>query len=519
MGSAILAIDQGTSNTKTLLVAPDGSILLSRARAMEIAYPKAGWVEQSASDIWDTVVALVAEVAEAGMAGSVAALAISNQRETVVLWDAASGEPIGPAIVWQCGRSADRCTALRAAGHAEEIIARSGLAVDPMFGAGKIAWLLDSLPEARDRAVRGELRCGTIDSWLVWKLTGGAVHATDHSNASRTQLLNLDTLDWDSDLARLFDVPLSILPEIRASDGGFGSLAAGATALPAGIPIQAVLGDSHAALFEHAATGAAVKATIGTGSSLMATTPARVHSAHGLSSTIAWSRGDRVQHAIEGNISVSGHAAAFAAEMLGLSDGDALTKLATTVDDSGGVVFVPALAGLGAPHWSSDARGSISGLTLASRPAHVARAALEAIALQIGDVFDAIEADLGTHFTDVSVDGGAARNDMLVQLVADLLDRTVLRPHIAEASALGAARLAADALGLRSPGTPTPTDRFEPNMPASRRHAIRHHWHDAVARATGPAPPAGTAHAQSQRKGGHSTLRTDPPRREGVTTK
>ena len=519
MRSAILSIDQGTSNTKALLVASDGSVLFSAARAMKIAYPQPGWVEQSATDIWCTVAALIAEVAEAKMVATVAALTISNQRETVVVWDAASGEPIGPAIVWQCGRSADRCAALRNAGHADEIVARSGLAVDPMFGAGKIAWLLDSVPHARDRAKRGELRCGTIDSWLVWKLTGGAVHATDHSNASRTQLLNLDTLDWDAELARLFDVPLSILPGIRASDAGFGSLAAGATALPAGLPIQAVLGDSHAALYEHAAAGAAVKATIGTGSSLMATTPARVHSAHGLSSTIAWSRGDRVQHAIEGNISVSGHAAAFAAELLGLADGDALTRLAAGVEDSAGVVFVPALAGLGAPHWASDARGSISGLTLASRPAHVARAALEAIALQIGDVFDAIEADLGTHFTDVSVDGGAARNDVLVQLIADLLDRTVLRPHIAEASALGAARLAADALGLRSSGIPTSTDCFDPGMPAGRRHAIRQHWHDAVARAVGPARPSGTAQSQSQSQGGHSTPRTDPPRRERATSK
>jgi glycerol kinase len=489
--SAILAIDQGTSNTKALLVAGDGSVLLSRSRPIRVDYPRAGWAEQSASEIWETVAALIGQVHAAAPEVTVAAVAISNQRETVVLWEAATGRPLAPAVIWQCQRSADRLTALRAGGHAGEIAARSGLGLDPLFPAAKIAWLLDSVPGARERAARGELRCGTIDAWLLWNLTGGAVHATDHSNASRTQLFNLDTLGWDAELARLFDVPLGILPTILPSDSRFGELAAGATALPAGTPIHAMLGDSHAALFGHGIdVPGQGKATIGTGSSLMVATERRVHSSHGLSSTIAWFRGGAAQHALEGNISVSGHAAAFATTLLGLADEAALTALAETVPDSEGVVFVPALGGLGAPHWCTSARGTISGMSLSSRPAHIARATLEAIALQIGDVLDAIDADLGSDLCELLVDGGASRNPVLVQLLADLLDRPVVRPHVAEASALGVARLAGEAIGLMPAArAPRDADTFLPVMTASRRDAIRRHWRTAVTRAVQPAEP------------------------------
>ena len=224
-GPVILAIDQGTTNTKALLVTPDGSVLLSRSRPMQVTYPQPGWAEQSASDIWEAVAALIAELVAAAPDAQIAALAISNQRETVVLWEADTGRPIAPAVIWQCARSAERCTALRAAGLEDAIVARSGLGIDPLFPAAKIGWLLDAIPGARDRAAQGEIKAGTIDSWLLWNLTGGTVHATDHSNASRTQLFNLDTLDWDSELARIFDVPLTILPRIAASDSGFGSVA------------------------------------------------------------------------------------------------------------------------------------------------------------------------------------------------------------------------------------------------------------------------------------------------------
>jgi glycerol kinase len=479
----ILAIDQGTTNTKALLVAPDGSVRLSRSRAMRVDYPQPGWAEQSASDIWEGVAALIAELAAAVDPGTIAAVAISNQRETIVLWDAETGRPVGPAVIWQCRRSADRCAALRAAGHEAEIVARSGLGIDPLFPAAKIAWLLDTILGARARAERGDLRCGTVDSWLLWNLTGGAVHATDHSNASRTQLFNIDTLDWDADLARLFEVPLGLLPRVMPSDSRFGTVAPGLTALRDGTPILAVMGDSHAALFEHSADGSPrVKVTIGTGSSLMAATGELVRSTHGLSSTIAWSRGGHVQYALEGNILVSGHAAAFATSMLGLPDEAALTALAQSVEDSGGVVFVPALAGLGAPHWCSDARGTISGLSLATQPAHIARATLEAIALQIGDVVAALDADLGTAVAELSIDGGAARNALLMQLLADLTGRRIIRSTIPEASALGVARLAADGIGMTLPASSEEQKEFfDPAMSAAQRERLLARWHAAVA--------------------------------------
>lgn len=483
----ILSIDQGTTNSKALLVGADGQIRLSHSRPMEVAYPQPGWAEQSGEAIWRTVVELVDDLVRAAPDLEIAALALSNQRETILLWDAATGVPLAPAILWQCRRSAERCAALRDAGHEEEIAARTGLGLDPLFPAAKIGWLLDSLPLARERAERGELRCGTVDSWLLWKLTGGAVHATDHSNASRTQLFNLDTLEWDPVLADLFQVPMSLLPRVMPSDSLFGTVAEGVTALPPGTPIRAMLGDSHAALFGHGAeVPGRIKATIGTGSSLMAATQERIRSVHGLSSTIAWSRGSSVQYALEGNISVSGQAAAFMISLLGLVDEVALSKLAASVPDSGGVVFVPALAGLGAPHWCASARGEISGMSLGTRPAHLARAALEAIALQIGDVFAAIEADLGMRLPELLVDGGATRNGLLMQLLSDLLDRDVVRPSVSEAGALGVARLALQALGLgRVDDRADPADRFTPAIGAEEREKIVTNWRRGVAHAKG----------------------------------
>lgn len=477
----ILAIDQGTSNTKVLLVeATSGAVVARSSRAMRVAHPQPGWAEQSAEDIWAAVQDGIAAVLAGRDAGEVAAVAISNQRETVVLWDAVTGEPVAPAPIWQCRRTSARCEALRAAGHGDEVAAISGLGLDPLFPAAKIAWLLDTVPDGRARAARGELRCGTIDSWLLWRLTGGRVHATDTSNASRTHLLGLDTLAWDARLATIFGVPLDILPEVRSSDAAFGVVAGGVLA---GVPIHAMLGDSHAALYGHGirAPGRA-KVTIGTGSSVMTPTAARVRSRHGLSETIAWSRGGEALHALEGNISVSGQAAAFATQLLGVKDEDALTALASSVPDSGGVAFVPALAGLGAPHWRSEARGLIAGMSLGTRPAHIARATLEAIALQIGDVLDAMAADLGMAVAEVSVDGGATRNPLLMQMLADLTGRTVLRPTIAEASALGAARLAADALGFAG-WDQGAQDRFEPMLPAAAVDALRTGWRSAIARA------------------------------------
>ncbi len=477
----VLAIDQGTTNTKALAVRSDGTIVAQASKAMHVHYPQPGWAEQSPLDIWGSVREVIAKVV--GEIGEpIAAVAISNQRETILLWDAETGRPIGPAVIWQCRRSADRCAHLRAAGHADEINERTGLALDPLFPAAKIAWLLDELPAARAEATAGKLRVGTVDSWLLWNLTGGKVHATDHSNASRTQLFNTATLSWDKRLAELFDVPLNLLPTVLPSDSRFGEVAEGATALPGGTPIHAMMGDSHAALFGHGVrVPGTVKATYGTGSSLMTLTAERVSSSHGLSGTIAWSTSAGVAYALEGNISVSGQAAAFMADMLNLPDAEALSALAYTVDNSNGVAFVPALVGMGAPHWRDDARGTITGLSLGTRPAHLARAALEAIAFQVTDVFSAMEDDIGSPMSQLRADGGASRNDFLMQFQADLINRPVVTSRAPEVSALGAAAMAFTGLGAAVPIVPGAT-RFEPSMSPDERSDSRARWRSAVSR-------------------------------------
>lgn len=482
----VLAIDQGTTNTKALLVDPEGAVLARASRAMTLDYPRPGWAEQSADVLWDSVAGAIADLVAAAPDCDVAALAISNQRETVVLWDAASGQAVTPAVSWQCRRSSERCAALRDAGHEAEVVSRSGLGLDPLFPAAKLAWLLDSVPDGHARAAAGDVRAGTIDSWLLWRLTGGTVHATDHGNASRTQLLNIHDGCWDPALAAIFDVPLAMLPEVRSSDSLFGHVAAGTTGLPEGVPIHAVMGDSHAALFGHGiTTPSASKATIGTGTSVMTITGGPSTSKHGLSSTIAWSRGGVPVHALEGNVTVSGQAIAFATRLLGTHDEHALSQLAQSVPNTGGVVFVPALAGLGAPHWQDRARGLVHGLTLATAPAHVARAAFEAVSFQIHDVVRAMEADLGRPMSRVQVDGGATRNDFLLQLLADALDRPVLRKPQPEASALGAARMAAEGLGWAAMAAPPPQpeDRFVPRIDPILREARLAEWRAGVRRA------------------------------------
>lgn len=487
MKPVILAIDQGTTNTKGLLVTEDGAIAARTSRPMAVVYPRPGWAEQSAADIWRTVQDVIAELTAAAAGYDIAALAISNQRESVILWEADSGKPVGPCVLWQCRRSSDACAALRAAGAETDIVERTGLGLDPLFPATKLAWLIDNATDGRTRAEAGTLRAGTVDSWLVWNLTGGK-HFTDSSNASRTQLFNLATLDWDPALAERFGVPPAALAKILPSDGDFGVTAAGATALPAGVPIRAVMGDSHAALYGHGITGPGrIKATCGTGSSLMMVTDRRIRSRHGLSSTIAWNRGGQALHALEGNITVSGQTAAFATRLLGLKDQTALTELAQSVPNSDGVTFVPALAGLGAPHWCDTARGLISGMSLGTRPAHVARAALEAIALQIHDVFRAMEADLGAELPSLAVDGGATRNGFLMQLLADLIERPVLRGAVEEVGAIGAARLAAQAVGLTIAPPASAPAPILPAMDKTVRAEIVAHWQEAVRRATATA--------------------------------
>lgn len=476
---AILALDSGTTNTKAMLIALDGEILSSGSVANAVSHPQPGWAEQSGEAILASADAAIRHAIARAPDADIRAIGISNQRESALIWDAQTGAALGPCILWQCRRTAPFCAALRDAGHGERVEQLSGLGLDPLFSAGKWRWLIDHVDGGAD------LRGGTVDSWLLWHMTGGAVHATDASNASRTQLLDLDDGDWDEELLGLFGVPRAILPRVMASDALFGHTAGGFGGLPEGVAIHAMMGDSHAALFGHAITARGrVKVTLGTGSSLMCPTGARARSAHGLSGTIAWRRGGETVYALEGNITVSGHSAAFGAQLLGLGGAQELADLAATVRDSDGVYVVPALAGLGAPHWQEDARGIICGLSLGSRPAHVAYAVLEGIAHQICDLVAAIEADLGEDLQAICVDGTAARNDHLLQMLADLSGRAVERPSQTDLSALGAAMMAAAGAGLPLSDTLIAKEHhFAPAMAGDARIASREGWRKAVARA------------------------------------
>lgn len=480
----VLAIDQGTTNTKALLIDEQGRILARASAPLTTSYPHPGWAEQSAADIWASVQSVIARIV-VDTGPQIDAIAIANQRETLVAWDSQTSAPICPAPIWQCRRTAKASAALIAAGHDPFVVARTGLGINPLFPAGKAAWVLEHIPGARDLLAQGRLRMGTVDSWLLWNLTGGAAFATDHSNASRTQLFDTETLAFSADLAQIFGAELACLPTPLPSDSLFGVTASGATALPAGIPIHAMLGDSHAALYGHGIRKpGAVKATYGTGSSLMTLTPTRTASGHGLSGTIAWTDRNGTAHALEGNITVSAQAAAFMAGLLGLPDAAALSTLAQTVPDAGGVTFVPALAGLGAPHWNDAARGTIAGMTHSTRPAHLARATFEAIAHQIADVFEAMQADIGQPLATLSADGGASGNAFLMQLQADLIDRPVQTSGVEEIGAIGVAGMALAALG--SPLAPeAPTRRFDPRLDSVRRDRSRSLWAAAIARAKG----------------------------------
>lgn len=466
----ILAIDQGTTNTKAVLVDAAGQILARASAPLTTDYPHPGWAEQSASAIWASVQKVMAEIEAAH--GRPDGIAIANQRETLVIWDAETSQPICPAPIWQCRRTAEASARLIAQGHDAAVIAATGLGINPLFPAGKLAWVLENVPEAQTLLAKGRLRAGTVDSWLLWNLTGGKVFATDHSNASRTQLFDTRSLAFSTELAALFRADISCLPKPLPSDSRFGQT-------PEGVPILAMMGDSHAALYGHGVRApGAVKATYGTGSSLMTLTPSRVASGHGLSGTIAWTDRNGTAHALEGNITVSAQAAAFMAGILGLSGAADLSTLAQSVGDSGGVSFVPALAGLGAPHWDDAARGTLTGMTHGTTRAHLARAALEAICQQIADVFAAMEADIGAPLQGLSADGGAAGNDFLMQLQADLLERPVLQSPVQEVGALGAAAMAFGHFGIQLPASQDLSRRFLPS--GGNPQALRRQWAEAL---------------------------------------
>jgi len=455
------------------------------------SYPQPGWVEHDPEAIWQSQLAAAQRVlAEQGVTGDdLLALGITNQRETTLLWDRRTGEPIAPAIVWQDRRTAADCEALRAAGRTAELRRRTGLVPDPYFSATKVAWLLTHLPGARARAEAGELAFGTVDSYLLWRLTGGRVHATDVSNASRTLLWNLVENEWDPELLAWFGVPAAILPEVRPSAGGFGE--ADPRWFGRAIPITGVAGDQQAALFGQACLRPGMaKNTYGTGCFLLQHTGATPRdSAHGLLATAAWRLGDRTEYALEGSVFVAGAVVQWLRDELGLIATAAETaSLAAQVEDTGGVFLVPAFTGLGAPHWDPRARGTIVGLTRGTTRAHLVRAALEAIALQTADVVAAMTADAGTPLPSLRVDGGAAANDLLMQLQADLLGVPVERADDRETTALGAAWLAGVGAGVWRDAAELAdhwrADRvFEPQWSADRREQLRAGWARAVERA------------------------------------
>ncbi len=492
----LLALDQGTTSSRAIVFDLAGRPLASARREFTQHYPHPGWVEHDPADLWTTTLACAAEaLARAGLDDTgVAAIGITNQRETTLLWDRRTGAPVHPAIVWQDRRTADRCETLRAAGAEPLVAARTGLRLDPYFSATKLAWLLDHAPGARRAAEAGHLAFGTVDTWLLWHLTAGRVHATDVSNASRTLLLNLQTLQWDPELLRLFNIPASVLPEVRDTAGLFGQAAPG---LPgAGAPIAALVGDQQAALFgQGCLTPGAAKATYGTGCFLLLNTGATpVISRHQLLTTAAWRFGGRATYALEGAVFAAGAVVQWLRDELKLVASAAeLDALAASVPDAGGAWLVPAFTGLGAPHWDPHARGALVGLTRGVNRAHVCHAALEAIAMQTVDLLAAMEQDTALTLPELRVDGGASQSLPLLRIQADRLGRAVVRPACVETTARGAAALAAVGTGLLGPEAfPAGSSgevRVEPALAPAARAARHAEWLRAVARTRDWAQP------------------------------
>jgi glycerol kinase len=486
--SHILALDQGTTSSRALLFDGAGTVVASAQREFRQIFPQPGWVEHDATEIWATQSGVMHEaLAKASVhAADIAAIGITNQRETTVVWERASGRPIANAIVWQDRRTAGRCDALDAAGHAETIAAKTGLVLDAYFSGTKLEWLLDHVPGARKRARRGELAFGTIDSWLVWNLSGGRAHVTDASNASRTLLFNIHTGAWDDELLQLFNVPRAVLPQVVASSG----ICAEASVDGVALPIAGIAGDQQAALFGQACHSPGLaKNTYGTGCFLLMNTGGKaVASTNRLLTTVAWQRGGRLDYALEGSVFIGGAVVQWLRDGLAIiRSADEVEALAASVPDSGGVYFVPAFAGLGAPHWDAYARGAMFGLTRGATSAHVARAALESIAYQSADLISAMERDSAITLSELRVDGGAAANDLLMQFQADLLGVSVVRPKVLETTALGAGYLAGLAVGYWKDGGDVAknwqVDRvFEPAMPRERAAELRGGWDKAVAR-------------------------------------
>jgi glycerol kinase len=480
MDRAILAIDQGTTNSKAVLVSTQGHILARGSAPVGIEHPRPGWVEQDPLRIWGSVQEAIQDCLANAPNVAVQGIAISNQRESVTVWDAETGKPLGPVISWQCRRTAPDCAELTAAGHAPRVKELTGLPIDPMFPGPKMKWLLDRVPAGAN------VRLGTIDAWLVHCLTGGAAHACDASNAARSQLYDLNRQEWSDELCALFGVPKACLPRVQNSASIFG-LTRGVAGLPDGLPVAAAIGDSHAALFGHGAFHPGDgKVTFGTGSSIMTTLPAFIAPQYGITTTIAWSLNGQATYAFEGNILVSASALPWMVDLLGLADVQALTDLAATAEGDG-PGFVPAFVGLGAPHWQSDARALFCGITFNTTRAQMARAATDSMALQAHDVFAVMTAQSPAPIGRLYADGGPSKNTFLMQCVADILGHPLIQCDTPEASALGAAYLAGLALGIWADldaiaALPRTGHRLDPRpSDATARLAV---WSDAVSRST-----------------------------------
>ena len=489
----ILALDQGTTSSRAIVFDRDGGIRAVAQKEFRQIFPHAGWVEHDPQEIFASQIGVAVEALGRAQIdpSDVAAVGITNQRETTIIWDRETGEPIHHAIVWQDRRTADYCERLKAEGAGDTIQEKTGLLIDAYFSASKIRWLLDHVPGARARADAGTLAFGTVDTWLVWKLTNGRCHVTDVSNASRTMLFNIHTLAWDDELLRLFGVPASLLPTVRASSEVYGDVSH-ALGLE-GVAIAGLAGDQQAALFGQMCLRPGMsKNTYGTGCFLLqniGTTPAR--SRQQLVTTVAWQIGGRTEYALEGSVFIGGAVVQWIRDGLGfVRSAPEIEALAASVSDNGGVYLVPAFAGLGAPHWDPYARGTIVGITRSTTSGHIARAALESIAYQVADLLDAMAADSGIALTELRVDGGAATNDTLMQFQADLLGVPVVRPAVTETTALGAAYLAGLAVKYW-PSVDSITGqwrvdrRFEPRMPMSTAQLLRERWSAALGRAKG----------------------------------
>ncbi len=491
MPDAALALDQGTTSSRAIVFDHRGRVRAAAQQEFRQIFPKPGWVEHDPEEIWSSQLAVAREALKrAGLAAAdIAAIGITNQRETTVLWDRKTGRPVYSAIVWQDRRTSEWCDELKRSGHAELVQQRTGLVIDSYFSASKLRWLLDNVRGARARADRAELAFGTIDTWLLWKLTGGSLHITDATNASRTMLYDIRARRWDDELMRLFQIPRAVLPEVKPSSTVYAQTAPELFGAP--IPVAGIAGDQQAALFGQGCFSRGLaKNTYGTGCfALMNTGADPVTSKHRLLATVAWDAAGRTEYALEGSVFIGGAVVQWLRDGLGLVKTAAdIENLAASVPDSGGVYLVPAFAGLGAPHWDQYARGTITGITRGTTSAHLARAALESIAFQVADILDVMRLDSGIPIQELRVDGGAAANNLLLQFQADLLRVPVARPSVTETTALGAAYLAGLAVGFWRSTDEVQANRevdrtFEPRLDAKEADHRRARWKEALSRA------------------------------------